>query len=815
MSLPTGAASLRLETSLGGPRGDIPVGIPAPRVSAPLRIERVLVPDRPRAPAPVPRELQGLIATVKVNEQDKGEHIAYMTADGRFYLRRETVEGWMRLPRDVPGTDIEGEAYVLLDAIASARVTFDETSLVLKLAFNPDSFPGQVLAYQSSERPAPTLTNDLSAIFNYQVGQSDVLTGTGSRSWNASADASVRLREWLLRSQAYYNEGAGSVVAARGLTALSRDDPARRARLTIGDFNTGVTDVTGGVTLGGIAYTSAYDLDPYFVHQPTASFRTAVEVPSQLDVYIGETRIFRQAVAPGPLELTNLSYLAGRRDIRIVVRDIFGRERDVSMPFYFTDRGLAAGLHDFSYAVGTVRRNITSDSADYGEAAFSAYHRFGVNDWLTLGGQAEGTRDFAGVGPALVLRSDRLGVLSLEAIASRHRERGENGYAASVSYAYQRGPMSVLLSTRKASPHFASLQTIDTSGLSLHDHFGTVSYTFPHAGTFTASLRERQAIDQLRTRTGTIGYFLPLTRKWLVQATYQKTTGVGAGYEFFMGLQYTPEANFTGFASMRTTGDVHTGAVQFGSLLPDGEGIGYSVSAEASSTPDGPTRTLSPEFTYNGRYASVQASASQAWARGGNTGVYDVSVRGAVAYAGGGWGLSRPIDDAFAVARVDPPIPGVRVYLNQQEMGRTDGSGNVFLPRLISYVQNHISVDDRDVPIDRTIEEKGRDIVPFARAGTLVSFKMPVTRSFSGNLRYRSGTRIVPAEFVLVTLKLGGKVVEFPTGRDGAFYFENVPPGRHVATVQLPGETCDVAIEIPATEEPVTQLPDVVACDAR
>ncbi len=780
-----------------------------------LRFERVLVPDRPRKPVPEASELQGLIATVKVNEQDKGEQIVYLSRAGTFYLRREALEGWMRLPHEIASTAIEGEAYVSLDAIAPARVAFDEATLVLKVAFNPDAFPGQVLTYQPSERPPPTLTQDVSAIFNYQVGQSGATTGSATRSWTATADASLRLREWLLRSQAYYTDSGGSVVAARGLSALSRDDPARRARLTIGDFNTGATDVTGGVVLGGIAYASAYDLDPYFVHQPTASYRTAVDLPSQVDVYIGETRIFRQAVAPGPLELANLSYLAGRRDIRIVVRDIFGRERDVSLPFYFTDRGLAPGLQDFSYSVGSIRRNITTESADYGETAFSAYHRFGINDALTLGAQAEGARGFAGIGPSLVLRSDRLGVLSVEAIASHNRENGENGYTASVAYAYQRGPMSVLLSTRRASPRFVSLQTADLASLSLHDHYATISYTLPHAGTVSASLRERQAVDQRPARTGTLGYFLPLSRRWLVQTTYQRTTGVAPGYEFFVGLQYTPAANFTAFSSVRTTGDVRTGAVQFGSLLPDGEGVGYQIAAEASSTPDGPTRTASPELTYNGRYASLQASASQTWQRGSSTGVYDVSVRGAVAYVGGGWGFSRPIDDAFALARVDPAIPGVRVYLNQQEMGRTDDRGIVFLPRLVSYVQNHISVDDRDVPIERAIEQRSLEVVPFARAGTLLSFRMPVTRSFSGTLRYRSGERTVPAEFVLVTMKIGGRPVEFPTGRDGAFYFENVPPGAHAATVELPGRSCDFTIVVPATEEPVTQLPEVVACDAR
>ena len=51
----------------------------------------------------------------------------------------------------------------------------------------------------------------------------------------------------------------------------------------------------------------AFELDPYLVRQPTASFRAAVDLPSQVDVYVGNNRIYRQNVGPGPFELGNLS----------------------------------------------------------------------------------------------------------------------------------------------------------------------------------------------------------------------------------------------------------------------------------------------------------------------------------------------------------------------------------------------------------------------------------------------------------------------------------------------------------------------------
>jgi outer membrane usher protein len=197
----------------------------------------------------------------------------------------------------------------------------------------------------------------------------------------------------------------------------------------------------------------------------------------------------------------------------------------------------------------------------------------------------------------------------------------------------------------------------------------------------------------------------------------------------------------------------------------------------------------------------------------GTYGLYDVSARGAVAYVGGTVGLSRPIEDSFAVARIEPPVAGVRVYLNQQESGRTDASGRVFLPRVVSYVENHVGIDDRDVPIERALDVKGLTLVPFSRSGTVLTFQAPQTRAITGTLTYRRGGRVLPLELVLVTIDVGGKAIEVPTGRGGEFYFENVPAGDYPARVQVPGRDCAFTLSIPGSDETLVRLPEVSACD--
>lgn len=817
-----------MDTGLGTRAGAVPAF--APDQPFPLRLETAIA-RKPASAAPAaaaatplaakPEARQSspsadavpLIATVRVNEQDKGEHTLYLVGRDEFLVPRAALSGWARMPADLPIVTMEGEAHVSLRSLPLARVRFDEMALELRIDFPPEAFAPQFFAYQESRRPPPTLTDDFSGVLNYQLGHGGS-TGGGASSLSATLEASVHWREWLLRGQSFHvrTEERGSSV--RGMTALTRDDPFGLTRLTLGDFTTGLTDLGGGVVLGGISFGRALDLNPYLVKQPTATFRTMVELPSQVDLYVGDARIYRQAVGPGPVELGNLSYLTGRRDVRVVVRDAFGREQELSFPFYFADRGLAPGLQEYSYGLGAIRGSIGSDSADYGALALAGAHRVGVNDWLTAGFQAEATRELASGGPSFVLRSDTLGILSLSALASRDRKSSRSGAAGSVIYSFQRGPFAAFLSARRSTRPFVSLASREGSGPPLEEQSASLSYSVTRLGTLSASWRDSHPRNEQATRSATLGYSVPIGRDWLFQATWRHNTGALSGREFFASVHYVASRDYTTFASIRDDGRTRSGSVQIGNLAPTGEGVGYRVAADVTTTPEGTTRVVSPELTYRSRYATVQANAtSLSGAGAAGTGLYSVSVSGALAYVGGIVGLSRSIDDSFAVARIEPPAEGVRVYLNQQEMGRTDGSGTLFLPRLVSWVENHVAIDERDVPIDRSIEEKSRGLVPYARSGSVLAFKAPLLRSLSGSLKLWRDGMLVPLEFVLVSVLVQGKMVEMPTGREGDFYIENLPPGDYPASVEVQGRTCRFTLSIPHSDEANFRLPEATICN--
>ncbi len=62
-----------------------------------------------------------------------------------------------------------------------------------------------------------------------------------------------------------------------------------------------------------------------------------------------------------------------------------------------------------------------------------------------------------------------------------------------------------------------------------------------------------------------------------------------------------------------------------------------------------------------------------------------------------------------------------------------------------------------------------------------------------------------PGQFDLKDLPVP-KQFESPLGKQGEFYLENVPPGRHKAIIEYKDKTCRFILDVPSSEEPLVQL---------
>jgi len=812
--------ALRLERTLEAARPPMPMPMPIPTAAeeTPLALRpSAALPERaPPTPAPpAPAPTQPLIVSLVVNQVGRGERFARLTADGRVLLRHEDLREIAAVPEATPRSRIEGEDYVDARAISTAA-SFDERTLTLDLRLPAASFPRQVFDLGSRRAPAELTDPPASALVAYRLGYWGTDRDTGG-TLTLTADANLAWRHWLLRNRSLHAHTRDGTDTSRLETQLVRDDLANLRRLTLGDFVTPALALGASVPLAGISLAKAYLLSPYLVRYPTVGYQGLAESPSQVDFYVGNTLISRQQVGPGPFDIRNFSFFGGRRDVRVVIRDALGRERTLSYPFYFATEGLAAGLHDYAYQAGWLREAPAATRGAYGEAAYSAFHQYGLDGSWTLGARLEGTARLASGGGDVFYRSESLGSFALHASASRDRDAGTNGSAASLSHAFQRGDFSSFLVWQRYSRGYTVLHP-GSSPVVLPEQDASASLGYTTAlGSFGLALTRLVLRGEAPRRTANLSWSLPLSRSLAFNSYVRREWSEQGDTQVFVGLQYTPSARQNATLShLHESSGSRTTSAQWSTQIPQGEGTAYALSLQRQQGAGGSTSLVAPRLLWNGRHATVAAEASHI-AGGGQEGTTALSVTldGALVATGGQATLTRAVADSFAIVQTDPPMEGIRVYENSQEVGRTDAAGRILLTHIAAYATNQTTIEHKDVPIDYAIDKLHQSFAVPARSGRIVPFAITRVRGYTGAfVRRVAGARVV-LEHQLVVVRAGGRSYELPTGRGGEFYGENLPPGRHPAVVRIDGSACEFFLDVPDSPDTMVSLGDVMTCDAR
>jgi len=168
---------------------------------------------------------------------------------------------------------------------------------------------------------------------------------------------------------------------------------------------------------------------------------------------------------------------------------------------------------------------------------------------------------------------------------------------------------------------------------------------------------------------------------------------------------------------------------------------------------------------------------------------------------------SRPVREGYALIQV-AGLEGVRGFLNNQEIGRTNGSGNLLIPSLQPYYGNRLRIGDADIPIDYQIGAVEQVVATTARGGALVPFDVQRVTSVKGLIRVElNGHPTVPA-FGQLTLDAR---LKSPLGAQGQFWFEDLGVGAHLAEVEFREGTCRFELVVPKDAGPSLNL-GTVSC---
>ncbi len=500
------------------------------------------------------------------------------------------------------------------------------------------------------------------------------------------------------------------------------DFPAQLASLRIGDA-IGVPGAWGrALRFGGFQYATNFGTQPGFVTFPEIAANGQAALPSTVDVFVNNALVAQRNVPPGPFSITNVPTVTGGGQVQLVVRDLFGREQVITRPFYASTDLLAPGLAQFAYEAGFERDNFGIESSDYGPAFGAVTYRRGISNELTLEARGEAARDRATAGVAATWLWRGVGVVSGAVAGSGSRDGG--GSLASVGFERDIDRFSLTASSQWASSAFHQLGDTPDNPAPKQQTSGTIGYQFGAAGSANLTYVRQAYRATPGVELASLGYTVSLGRWGVLSLSAIRIFGadgsrvVTATIALPWGDRSLASAGYERARGSGGDHDTTTLTVQRG--LPAGPGFGYNVEARGGNDVQAGVAWQTDAGTY-----TLDATRFD-----GHDGVR-ASVAGGIGVVGGHPFIGREITDSFGVVRVDD-YPGVGVLLDNQVVGRTGPDGYAVLPRLRAYDHNRVSIDQRDLPLDATVDALSIEAVPYFRSGVLFDF--PARRSHGATL---------------------------------------------------------------------------------
>lgn len=626
-------------------------------------------------------------------------------------------------------------------------------------------------------------------LFNYDLYSS--FDSGNARALNLFSELRA-FNRWGTASTTYlsklFQPGDGSALDRSTVRLDSRLEVSwqdARVTLRLGDTLTSGLPWTRQTLIGGVRIARDFSLQPYQVTAPLPAYFGAVTQPSSVQLYVDGIRQYSGQIPAGPFQLNFQPSVNGAGRAQVVMTDALGRSTSVQFPFYGTSRLLRAGLADWSFEAGYVRKSYGFRSFDYGHALVaSGTVRRGVTDRTTVSGHAEfGDRISMG-GLGIDLLVGNWGTVSASMAGSRGD--GSSGSQHSLGYQLQRGVYSLGWNSQRANARFRDVASRYGSGPTLRSDSAYAGVSFASIGNFGVNYARFETTDRSRARYAGFSWSRSLFRG----ATLSLAATQNLDDRRDRTITFSLIANFgsgvSGYAAATRT---HDGSSR--TLSASGGGIGpeawnWNLRAQRSERHGagaGAYKSASAEVSRQLQYADIDAGIYQS----GNTRSVHAQAAGSIVAMGGEIFAARRIYDGFAVVSTDS-VPDIPVFVENRPVGRTDANGLLLVPSLHAYENNRISIDPIQLPPDMHIDQVRMNAVPRRNSGVQVAFGMQRVRAASLIVHLPDG---VPVPLGTAAYLNDSTEPDGWVGYDGRLYLEGLQNSNRV---RLQGKQLDCTI---------------------
>ncbi len=457
---------------------------------------------------------------------------------------------------------------------------------------------------------------------------------------------------------------------------------------------------------------------PDLVTFPLPAVTGSTAVASSVSVLADGNLIAAGQVSTGPFEVPQLPVVSGAGTISMTVTNALGQQVTLTQPFYASSSLLDPGLQTFAVQAGLVRRNWGTVSNDYGKFASSVVYRRGLTRKFTIEGSAEGTPGAALGGAGGVAQIANLGDINFAAAISS--SSGRTGAEFSLGAQRIGRVFSIGGSAIIANRDYRDLASMNGDGVQRKLLSGFTSLYFKRFGSLGAAY---SGIDQDATPTPIQFGIATAEHSHVASGNYSlqfhHMSIYTSGFKDFAvaggssGLQVGVTILFGRRSSLNVSGtsdgNVQVQAQKSAALVGE---WGYDAYVSA-----GNSQHEFGQVQYKSRVGLFTAGLDQS---GGQT-TMRLETQGAISFVDGTIFPSNEIYDSFAIVDTSP-MPNVRVYQENRDVGRTDSSGRLLVPDMRSFDLNHIRIEPTDIPPDVTVNTESRVARPQDHSGIVVKF---------------------------------------------------------------------------------------------
>ncbi|RDS85860.1 fimbria/pilus outer membrane usher protein [Dyella psychrodurans] len=642
----------------------------------------------------------------------------------------------------------------------------------------------------------PTTPNALGLLLGYDLAVARTPTST---SWSSSQDARFVTPWGVLESTGQLDDTASQgLLYKRGLTTWTTDWASKRLTFQAGDIATNPVANLSSALLGGVRLASDPSLDPSSPSYPIPVIGGVAVGPSKIDAYLNAAPLGTVAqVGQGGYQLATPVAAGGANAMTLVATDAFGRQTTITDSFYVSPTLLRPGLDRWDVDVGEAR----VDGGDtYTTPGLSASYQRGLSDHWTIQGATQST---AAAHNLIVgaITGGRWGTADLTVGASTGGAGGSVEGAPSTTSGAGR------------------LVNMDYSYVGRHFQVGfgesLMSRGWWDLAQGNYAPNERGLITQ-RQSTVTLGW--TPTPDLQVQGTYARVAMRSGSTQGRSDLRATWSHN-----AMTIALDLEHASRDNVVVLSASIPLGHNISVNAQALDD------------ERQGASGQVEAMGTWTRGDTLGQWDSTVDRTAAgtvtssehvmwrndhiqddatistignqvsesntvsgalWMGSGAYLQtvQPVYDAFAVVRV-PGVKGVRVYLENRLMGRTNANGTLVVAPLTSLSANSIRIAAEDLPIGVDVKDVVQTAVPNRKSGTLIVFQIAGQTAREFVLSDAQGHHLPVGS--AVTAHATKVPEDTVVGNDGVVYLEDTVQGASIDVDLGNDRTCRATIPTP------------------